>query len=75
MKQIQSLFQGLAIVTVEYTQILLTFFKDQTGWQFTTEMALFSTLSSQEGQQKKSKSNPVRHSRQRVRSIKQEDLS
>lgn len=51
-------------------------FSRPTGWQFATEMAMFSTILSQEGWQKeKKKSNPVRHSRQLVGSIKQQDLS
>jgi hypothetical protein len=34
--------------------------QDQTGWKFATEMALFSTILLQEGQQRKRKSNPVK---------------
>jgi hypothetical protein len=74
MKQIQSLFQGLAIVTVEYTQILLTF--SRPNWMATynrngpVQHIIFTGRAAKEN-----KSNPVRHGRHRVRSIKQEDLS
>jgi hypothetical protein len=54
---------------------LADLFQDQIGWQFATEMALFSKMLSQQGRQKKRKSNPVRQSRQLVESTKQENLS
>lgn len=60
MKQIQPPFQGLATVTEEYTQILLTFFKTKLDGNL---------------QQKWPCSAKCYHSRQLVGSIKQEDLS
>jgi hypothetical protein len=73
MKQIQPPFQGLATVTVEYIQILLTFFKTKLDDNLQQKRPCSAQYYNRRAG--KRKNNPVRHSRQLVGSIKQEDLS
>jgi len=75
MKQIQPPFQGLVTVTLEYTQILLTFFKINWMAICTRNGHVQHNIITGGLAKEKKKSNPVRHSRQLVGSIKQEDLS